>query len=382
MTPIVAAPKAPTRGVRRAPWALVSCVWLAACGSDVGDLFSAPPSEPPASNSESPSVEAPLAEPASPSPEAPPTVADGVDVEPAPSEASAPPIALDDGATRADEDPVSESPLPPPPEETAPVDEGAAPPVEAPVEPAPPPAGDDGATDVARLCAPIEAPLLLDFESVGDDTTQAIFGDFEAELSGGTYVYPQLSLIGPGAAPRGLVSDVAEGDWHISGSVIEQSGFGVFLDCQLLDASRFVGLAFSISGNVGNADTVTLLVGTASNDVSSEWLVANGGDPEPRSGRCTPARNEYDGSCNQARVEVPVSAQTREIVVPFSALGGGSPERGVNPAELTTLGWALPMPGTNALGNTQPYAVDLRIDDIRFVEAAALRPAPGRAVSR
>jgi hypothetical protein len=101
-------------------------------------------------------------------------------------------------------------------------------------------------------------------------------------------VYPQLSLIGPGAAPRGLVSDVAAGDWHITGSVIEQSGFGVFLDCQLLDASRFVGLAFSISGDVGNAGSVTLLVGTASNDVSSEWLIENGGDSEPRSGRCVP----------------------------------------------------------------------------------------------
>jgi hypothetical protein len=217
--------------------------------------------------------------------------------------------------------------------------------------------------------------VLLDFETVGDDPTQAVFGDFEAELSGGTYVYPQLSLIGPGAAPRGLVSDVAAGDWHISGSVIEQSGFGVFLDCQLLDASRFVGLAFRISGNVGNADAVTLLVGTASNDVSSEWLVENGADSAPRSGRCTPVDNEYDGTCNQARIEIPVSAQPREVVVPFTALGDGSPEPSVNPTELTTLGWALPMPATNAFGNTQAYDVDLRIDDIRFVEAPALRPA-------
>jgi hypothetical protein len=63
------------------------------------------------------------------------------------------------------------------------------------------------------------------------------------------------------------------------------------------------------------------------------------------------------------------------VVVPFTAFGGGSPVRGVNPAELTTLGWALPMPATNAFGNTQAYDVDLHIDDIRFVEAPAPPPA-------
>lgn len=221
----------------------------------------------------------------------------------------------------------------------------------------------------------MQSPLLLDFEVVTGDTAQALFGDFEAVLSGGTYVYP-LATSAPGAAEqRGLMSDVTAGDWRISGSVNEQSGFGVFLDCQLLDASRFDGIAFRISGSVGETGSVTLLVGTASNEVSPGWRLENGGADAPSSGRCTPALHEYDGTCNQARIEVNVSEESREVFVPFAALGGGSPEPGVNPAELTTLAWALPVPAVTPLGNAVPYPVDLRLDDIRFVEAA-LGPGP------
>jgi hypothetical protein len=209
---------------------------------------------------------------------------------------------------------------------------------------------------------------------VTGDSAQALFGDFEAVLSGGTYVYPLAAPVTTGGARngavRGLVSDVTAGDWRISGSVAEQSGFGLFLDCQLLDASRFAGISFRIAGNVGNTGAVTLLVGTAGNEVSPTWRLENGGVGEPSSGRCTPAFEEYDGTCTPARIDIEVSAESREVFVPFSALGGGRPEAGVNPEEITTLGWALPTPAVTPLGNATPYAVNLRIDDIRFVEAA------------
>ena len=56
------------------------------------------------------------------------------------------------------------------------------------------------------------------------------------------------------------------------------------------------------------------------------------------------------------------------MTIPFSLLGGGSPEEGLNPAEITTLQWSLPAPAQSGPGS-EPYAVDLRIDDIRFIEA-------------
>jgi hypothetical protein len=220
------------------------------------------------------------------------------------------------------------------------------------------------APDSPGACAALAEPLLLDFAAVGSDPTQALFGDFQRVLSGGTYVYP----LAPDAEQAGLRSDVTDGDWHISGTVAEQSGFGLFLDCQLLDASAFTGLAFRVSGSVEGAGTITLLIGTASNDVSAAWLLENDGVSPPGSGRCTPVQSEYDGTCSPARLEIAVSPQAREVIVPFAALGQGSPEAGVNPAELTTIAWALPSPPLDPAGDVEPYAVDLRLDDIRFVE--------------
>jgi len=63
-----------------------------------------------------------------------------------------------------------------------------------------------------------------------------------------------------------------------------------------------------------------------------------------------------------------VARGAREVFVPFSELGNGSPDPGVNPAEITTIGWALPSPTTDPAGRVEPYGVDLRIDDIRFIE--------------
>lgn len=368
----VATPKAFGAPARCAVLAVLAGVALAGCVGDTDDLFPAislaPPGDVPGV------IEAPGG-----------TVEDDAVTEdavtddgatpapglPASGEAVAPPVTLDtDTAETSGNGAASPSPAP----GDAPIEATPAP--DEPAEPEPStPASDTGSeavAEVAQLCANITDPLLLDFASPGDDPTQALFGDFERLLSGGTYVYPTTASAEPATSDDpGLVSDVTDGDWHIMGSVAQQSGFGLFLDCQLLDASRFAGIAFRVSGNMGGADTLTLLVGTADNDVSRAWRLANEGASPPSSGRCTPEADEYDGTCNTARVDIPVARQSREIVVPFSALAGGSPEPGVNPAEITTIAWALPSPSVNRRGDVQPYAVDLRIDDIRFVEATA-----------
>lgn len=235
-------------------------------------------------------------------------------------------------------------------------------------------------TGGARRCAAPAAPLLLDFEVANNGPTQALFGDFQNVLSGGTYFYPE----GGGA---GLVSNVATGSWSISGTVTEPAGFGLFFDCQALDASAFVGIAFRVSGSFGSGGVaperlvtdagvvleggspgeIELVVGSAANDVARSWFVQRGASPPGASfGRCFPVGEQFDGSCRATRLRIPVSAEPRDVVVRFAELGAGSPEPGLNPAELTTIAWELPRVGVADAG-TEPYSFDLVLDDIRFV---------------
>jgi hypothetical protein len=221
-------------------------------------------------------------------------------------------------------------------------------------------------TGGARVCAQPAAPLLLDFEAVPNDPAQGLFGNFQNVLSGGTYFYPARAAAAPeDPTAFGLVSNVAAASWSLTGIVGEPAGFGVFLDCQQLDASAFAGIAFTISGTIEAGGEVTLVVGSAGNDVSRSWFVQNGGSSAASFGRCFPVSEEFDGTCQAARVAVPVTAEPREVVVRFADLAGGSPEAGLNPAELTTLAWRLPNAESDA--GVAPYSVDLVLDDIRFV---------------
>lgn len=377
MTRGVASRSALVCGARQALWAVLSCSGFWGCLGEPAELFSELPSADPAAadGSSTTPAEASSTEPPPASADVP---ANGTGVDgsmPAASGSSELEqpgvIELDPGTTDGEGGGSSERPTPMGSTESSsnpPPDVQETPPSEAPpAEATPPDVG--GPTNIAEACAGVTNPLLLDFTSPGADPTQALFGDFRDVLSGGTYVYPSLDQDAPPAG--GLASDVTSGDWHIWGSVVQQAGFGLFLDCQLLDASRFTGLAFRVSGNVERASSITLLIGTASNEVSRAWLIANDITSPRGSGRCTPATNEYDGTCSQARLEIPVSPQAREVLVPFSALGQGSPEPGVNPAEITTIAWALPSPQVNRFGQTSAYDVDLRIDDIRFIEGPA-----------
>jgi hypothetical protein len=287
-------------------------------------------------------------------------------------------------------------------------------------EPAAPEADPTGG---ARRCPQPAAPLLLDFDVPPNDPAQALFGNFQNTLSGGTYVYPLRSGGAPvEPAASGLVSSVGAGSWRISGTVSEPAGFGLFFDCHQLDASGFIGIAFRISGTfaepgsidpggvvpgpvgpsgavsdgvdggapvvVGGAGgsgaggsgaggsapgegvtgggEVALVLGSAANDVARSWFVQNGSNPPgPSFGRCFPASTQFDGTCQGARLTVPFTLEPREVFVPFAELRAGSPEASLNPAELSTVAWQLPVPGGDA--GTEPYAVDLVLDDIRFV---------------
>jgi hypothetical protein len=190
----------------------------------------------------------------------------------------------------------------------------------------------------------------------------AVFGDFTTTLSGGTYHYPVT-----GDYP--LTSDVTQNDWHLTGNVGTYSGFGIFLaGCGRIDASSYRGFSFTIRGSVGMGDTLTFSVGTASNEITFLWVNAYVpfSAAAPNFGRCIPVTGQYDGSCSAPFVQVPVTETATTITVLWSDLAGGRPAPGVDPAEITSLTWALPAPA--GVGTVPiPYEVDLRVDDLQWV---------------
>jgi len=301
-----------------------------------------------------------------PSPGSPEAAPDGEGATPSASEVG-PPIDRVDVPPRAPSAdlPPAANPADPggPPEPAQPASSEPGPPQPPPPLPQPPPDPEP------RVCPDLEQPLLLDFEQTGG-ATQAFFGDFLSIFSGGTFVYPERSAAAPddAALTLGLASDVTGGDWHVSGLVGAPAGLGVFFDCESLDASRFDAIAFRIQGEIEGPAELTFFVGSAGNEVSRAWLVEQGNlDAGPSFGRCTPVAAQFDGSCQAARITLAITNEPEEVVVPFAALAGGSPEPGLNPAEITTLQWSLPPSTLGADG--EPYAIDLRIDEIRFVDA-------------
>jgi len=237
---------------------------------------------------------------------------------------------------------------------------------------------------IATPCPPIGQALLADFTPVaastadagadggaadagaGPDPTAVTFGDFYSTLSGGTFRYP-----GAATDAYPVASDVTMGDWHMSGSIGDYSGFGIYLTgCNQLDASQYEGISFSIVGNVAMGGVLAFNVATAADDISYLWLNAQTPPPEPLAaanpGRCLPAMGQYDGTCTTPSFQVPVTATKTTIEVRWDDLVGGRPSA-LNPAEITDIRWIFPAP--TGAGTTTPvtYDVDLYIDDIRFI---------------
>jgi hypothetical protein len=195
------------------------------------------------------------------------------------------------------------------------------------------------------------------------------FGTFGITLAGGTYSYP-----GDGTWPIG--SDVTQGNWHMTGNVGTYSGFGIYFGgCNVLDASAYDGISFTISGSVAMGNALTMNVATSANDQSHVWLntVAMPPPPTPagiNSGRCIPAStNQYDGSCASPVFPVPVTAEPETVTVLWSQLTGGRPAASVDPREITSISWTFPPPaGAGDPVTAMPYPIDVVIDDISFVD--------------
>jgi hypothetical protein len=210
-----------------------------------------------------------------------------------------------------------------------------------------------------KLC-PAPQALITDFTyTPGSDTTQVHFGN-STTLSGGEYVYGGLT-----GAP--LVSDMSNSNWHITGSVGDYSGFGLYFDsCSRIDASAFKGISFKVSSTV-ISDGITFGVDTLDNTITADWINSHGGS-STGPGRCTPpadpSLNQYSQStCANAAASIPVTATPTVQQVLWSDFTGGKPDANIaKPAEIIGIHWSFPWTGAGT-----PYAVDLTLDDLSFI---------------
>jgi hypothetical protein len=196
--------------------------------------------------------------------------------------------------------------------------------------------------------------------------TGVTFGDFVSTLSGGTFHYPTA-----GAYP--VTSDVTLSNWHLSGTIGDYSGFGLFLtDCNIVDASAFDGISFTVRGNVELMGSLTFSVGTSEDDISHLWLNSQPTPPSPlavpNSGTCLPASNQYDGTCGSPSYTFPVTPAETTINVSWEQLSAGRPRASVDPAKLTSIVWIFPPPPGAGTATPAPYEADIVIDDVRFID--------------
>jgi hypothetical protein len=222
--------------------------------------------------------------------------------------------------------------------------------------------GDDpvGGDPDAVACTTPASDFVIDFTydaTTATSETDGSFGDFTTTFSGGTFTY--------GA---GLVSDVTDSNWHISGSVEDYSGLAVYFSkgdagCTLVDASAFSGIELTISGDSGGSP-IQINVGTAGNSISTAWFVANGGEDTPNHGRCAPASdNQYDGTCSSGMASIPVTDTPTTVQLAWEDFTGEMPADSFDPAEITFIGWNFAWAGAA----DTPYNVDVVIDDIKFM---------------
>lgn len=233
-------------------------------------------------------------------------------------------------------------------------------------------------------CPPIAAALLTDFTppvapatgadaGAGDAGPAPIppnisFGDYSTTLSGYTYTYPNAP-----DDPYAVHSDISTGEWHLTGNIGNYSGLVLdFANCNQVDASAYAGISFTIRGSVAMGNTMTLNVATAADDISYLWLNSSAMPPNPPAvpnfGTCIPAMAQYDGSCASPSFPVPITATETTIEVRWDQFTLGRPRPDVDPTSVTAIRWIFPAPPGAGTATPTPYAAELFIDDLKFIE--------------
>jgi hypothetical protein len=235
-----------------------------------------------------------------------------------------------------------------------------------------PPGGTGGSMAVAGstgtsatdgiACPPVSpAPLITDFTYAPSDAgmpdpTQARFGG-SGTWQGGTAVWTNS------ATP--FTSDVTQGNWHITGTVDNYSGFNLYFDnCNHIDASAYKGIKFTISGSLGGG-TLRMGVGTLNDAVAASWLIANGDTAAKATdaGRCVPktGTGKYSQTdCKDPEAAIAVTATPTPVTLAWGDFTGGKPVPNVEPTDIISIYWYF-------VWSTTSYPVDITIDDLSFV---------------
>ncbi len=215
----------------------------------------------------------------------------------------------------------------------------------------------------AVACPKPSQALITDFatpEAGLSDAGDITFGDFGPDsFSGGTFIYPTTTL----------TSDMSGGHWHISGTVSDYSGMGLFFNkCALLDAAAYKGISFTISGTINSptANTLNMGISIAANTVANSWFVQyDAGTVDPNCGSCVPkSNNQYDGTCLDPQTSFVITSTPSTVTLLWADFTGGKPTPNIDPTTITHIAWFFPWTGAGAA----PYAVDITIDDLKFVE--------------
>jgi hypothetical protein len=172
---------------------------------------------------------------------------------------------------------------------------------------------------------------------------------------GGIFAYPIVpNMCSTDMTPHEypVTSDACDGEWRLTGTVGEYSGFGIWLETCMVDMSAYSGISFKIGGNVGPSGTLKFSIGHSANAAPSAC--------DTNRGTCTLG----EGACLAASTTITVPSTPTVVTVNFADLTGGAPEATLNPAEVTSIDFALDC----ADCTMNPYELDLTIDDVTLVE--------------
>jgi hypothetical protein len=205
--------------------------------------------------------------------------------------------------------------------------------------------------------------------------TQARFGDDSTTLSGGESTYANT--------PGTIASNVAGGDWHITGNVANYAGFSLYFDdilvnnmpCNMVDASAFTGISFTIWGSTAG-NPITMAMGIVDDTPTPSWFMSVGATlstmPTP-AGSCIPNANGmqyYHPGCadpTAPAISIPASADSAANAKPVSFkwadFVNGACKPNVIPNQIVSVAWQFAW----ATGMA-PYAVDIHIDNLTFTK--------------
>jgi len=235
------------------------------------------------------------------------------------------------------------------------------------------------APNPGTLCYP-PTQMITDFAYAPDPdggvvpTDQVRFGTFGTTLSGGQSAYSN--------PPGTVAGNVTQGDWHIMGSVANYSGFGLYFDnvmvdgvhpCNMVDASAFDGITFTIWGTTGTTanvpNMITMGVGILDDSVTPSWLTSvDAGSTTPSPGSCIPTSGNgpyYHPGCSDPTNVFAVTgtqAAPQTVSLRWTDFTLGMCKANVVPSQILSVYWQLPWTPSQT-----PYDLDIHIDNLAFI---------------